>query len=180
MLEMNKSDKQKIKLTNKYVTKFINRYGKIISNIVIENKGDALFAKKITACVILEIYFRIKYDHYDERADNSLLISKIALNVVANLNAKDSRSNAKKIDTIDQNPEEYKLVVNQNNINFETIEEALKKVGEPGRTALKLSFFDCASDEKITDHIQADSINDMNKKRVRFLDKCVSLLESNG
>ena len=76
--------------------------------------------------------------------------------------------------------DEIDLFSNEANLKRSTIDEALKKIGEPGRTLLKLSFHNFVEDHEVASHIHTDSINEMNIKRVRFLDRCVDLIYGNG
>jgi hypothetical protein len=179
------SEKSKIKnenfvLTDKFIDKFILRYGGLINNFVIENGGDAKLVSQTLSAVILEIYYRIKYDRYNDKVDNSMLINAIAFKVLEELYSKNSRSADLKLNTEVLDSEKCKLFIKKLNFNGDDVASALKIIGEPGRTALKLSFFNHAENDEVVTHIQSYSIEEMNNKRMRFLDKCVQLLDKNG
>jgi len=168
------------KLTDGFVEEFIERYGDSISNFVFENDGDTNLVQKTVSGVILEVYYRIKYGQYDQTAENDILINTLSFKVLSNLLAKIKSRTTLKLNIEILNPEKCKLFINSENFNSNAIETALKEIGEPGRTALKLSFFNKVEEKEIVKYIQADSIEQMNKKRVRSLDKCLKLLEKDG
>jgi hypothetical protein len=180
MPEKNNISNKYFVITDKFIDKFILRYGNTINNLVLENGGDARLVNETLSSVILEIYYRIKYDAYNDKIDNNNLVKAITFRVLEDMFTEDKRSadlilNAKVLDL-----EKCKLFIKQINFNGDDVASALKNIGEPGRTALKLSFFNYAPNDEVVAQIQSNSIEEMNNKRMRFLDKCVQLLKNNG
>lgn len=54
--------------------------------------------------------------------------------------------------------------------------EAINNLGEPGRTIINLTFNSGDSDESIVGHVHLDSIEQLNQKRIKLLDKCIENL----
>ena len=169
-----------IELTEIFIDNFIGQYGKGIVKFISENDGDTKTANEVIGKIILEVYFRINYDQFDDDTDNSVLVNNIAFKVLSEYNRSKGNPVVLKFDLEVLDPEKIKLFTNEANLKKSIIDEALKKIGEPGRTLLKLSFHNFAKDNEVASHIHADSINEMNIKRVRFLDRCVNLINGNG
>ena len=180
MSELSNLPQKHIELTEIFIDNFIAQYGGGIVKFVIDNNGDNKIAKEIISRVILEIYYRVNYDQFDNDVDNSVLVDTIAFKVLTEYNRSKGKPVVMKFDLKILSPNECDLFTE--NINFEraNIDGALKKIGEPGRTLLKLSFHNFANDNEVASHIHTDSKNQMNVKRVRFLDKCVDLVNGNG
>ena len=176
---LNLPDKH-IELTEIFIDNFIGQYGVDIVKFVSDNNGDNNTAKEIINRVILEIYYRVNYDQFDNNVDNSVLVNTIAFNVLSEYNRSKGKPVVMKFDLKILSPEECNLFTSERNLKRTIVDEALKKIGEPGRTLLKLSFHNFADDNEVASHIHTDSNNEMNMKRVRFLDKCVELVNRNG
>jgi hypothetical protein len=180
MAKKNKITEKQFELNDRFIDKFIAKYGAAINNFVLENGGNAKFVQETLCKVILEIYYRAKYNHYDNKADNSILINAITFKVLEKLFKKDGRSVDLKLNVEVLDSEKCKLFTKHIDFNKDEISSVLKSVGEPGRTALKLSFFNMVENDEVVSQIQANTIEDMNYKRMRLLDKCVQLLNKNG
>jgi DNA-directed RNA polymerase specialized sigma subunit len=62
----------------------------------------------------------------------------------------------------------------------EHCEEAVNSMGEPGRTILRLSFFDKKSDKDIAKHLHFESEEQVKRRRLKLLDRCIQILENDG
>ena len=180
MLKINHIKEGHFELSDRFIEEFIKRYGDQISIFVSENVDDTALIRKTISWVILEVYYRINYGLYDLTADNTHLINTLSFKVLSELLAQNNAVDTLNINSVILNPEKCKLFLNSENFKSNAIAKALKEIGEPGRTALKLSFFNKVEENEIVKYIQADSSEQMNKKRLRFLDKCLNLLESDG
>jgi len=180
MSDLNNLPHKHIELTEYFIDNFIGQHGARLVKFISDNNGDAKTENEIVGKIILEIYYRINYDRFDDETDNSVLVDTIAFKILSDYNRSKGKSVVLKFDLEVLNPEKTELYTNDANINLSTVDMALKKIGEPGRTLLKLSFHDFAEDQEVALHIHADSIDEMNIKRVRFLDRCVELISSNG
>lgn len=169
-----------IELTETFIDNFIGQYGRGLVKFISDNNGDKKTVNEIIGKIILEIYFRINYDEFDEEADNSVLIDTIAFKILSEYNRSKDKPVVLKFDLKILDPEKMELFTNESNLKRSTVDEALKKIGEPGRTLLKLSFHNFAEDHEVASHIHTDSTNEMNIKRVRFLDRCVDLINEDG
>lgn len=169
-----------IELTETFIDNFIAQYGRGLVKFISDNNGDTKTRNEIISKIILEIYFRINYDRFDEEIDNSVLIDTIAFKLLSEYNRSKGIQAVLKFDLKALDPDKIELFTNEANLKRSTIDEALKKIGEPGRTLLKLSFHNFAEDHEVATHIHTDSTNEMNIKRVRFLDRCVELINENG
>lgn len=180
MSELSNLPQKHIEITETFIDNFIAQYGGDIVKFVFDNNGDSKIAKEIISLIILEIYYRVNYDQFDNNVDNSKLVNTIAFKVLSDYNRSKGKPVVMKFDLKILSPEECDLFTNNMNIERAIIDGALKKIGEPGRTLLKLSFHNFANDNEVASHIHTDSNNQMNIKRVRFLDKCVELVNGNG
>ena len=180
MSDLNKLQQKHFELTEIFIDNFIGQYGRGIVKFISDNNGDAKMAKEIISRIILEIYFRINFDQFDINTDNSELVDTITFMILSEHYRSRGKPAVLKFDLQVQGSEKFNLFTNDENFSKTTVDEALKKIGEPGRTLLKLSFHDFAEDHEVASHIHADSSNEMNIKRVRFLDRCVDLINGNG
>ena len=180
MSDLNNLPHKHIELTESFIDNFIGQYGARIVKFISDNKGDTKTINEIICKTILEIYYRMNYDRFDDQIDNSVLVYTIAFKVLSDYNRSKGNPVVLKFDLEVLDSEKIELFTNEENLKISNIDLALKKIGEPGRTLLKLSFHDFAEDKEVAMHIHANSIDDMNIKRVRFLDKCVDLINSNG
>lgn len=180
MSDLSKSSHEHIELTETFIDNFIGFYGGGIVKFISDNNGDTQTVKEIIALVILEIYFRVNYDQFDDKTDNTVLVNTLAFKILSDFNRSKGKQVILKFDLEILDDEDINLFTNEVNLKRPTVDEALKKIGEPGRTLLKLSFHNFAEDHEVATHIHTDSINDMSIKRVRFLDRCVDLINGNG
>lgn len=180
MSDLSNLSHKHIELTETFIDNFIAQYGRGLVKFISDNDGDTKTRNEIISKIILEIYFRINYDRFDEETDNSVLIDTIAFKLLSEYNRSKGKPAVLKFNLKVLDTEKIELFTNEANLKRSTIDEALKKIGEPGRTLLKLSFHNFAEDHEVTTHIHTDSTNEMNIKRVRFLDRCVELINENG
>ena len=180
MSDLSSLSHKHFELTEIFIDNFIGQYGRDIVKLVSDNDGDTKTVNKIIARVILEIYFRINYDQFDDMIDNKVLVDNIAFKMLSDYYRSSGKPVVLKFDLEVLHPDKIELFTNEENIKRITIDDTLKKIGEPGRTLLKLSFHNYVEDNEVALHIHTDSIDEMNIKRVRFLDKCVELVNKNG
>jgi len=180
MSELKNPQHKHIGLTEIFIDNFIGQYGEGVVKFISDNNGDTKTTNEIIGKIILEIYYRINYDQFDELIDNSLLINTLAFKLLSEYNRSKGKPVVLKFDLEVLDPEKIELFTSEANSKRSIIDEALKKIGEPGRTLLKLSFHNFAEDNEVASHIHADSIKEMNIKRTQFLDRCVDLINRNG
>ena len=169
-----------IELTESFIDNFIGQYGRGLVKFISDNNGDTKAANEIISKIILEVYYRMNYDRFDDDTDNSELVDNIAFRILSDYNRSIGKPVVLKFDLNISKPDKIELFTSEANLNITTIDSALKSIGEPGRTLLKLSFHNFAEDQEVASHIHADSKEEMNLKRARFLDRCVDLINGNG
>ena len=86
MSDLSNLSHKHIELTETFIDNFISQYGRGLVKFISDNDGDTKTRNEIISKIILEIYFRINYDRFDEETDNSVLIDTIAFKLLSEYN----------------------------------------------------------------------------------------------
>lgn len=157
-------------LSSSTIAEFVNDFGADIQCIIHDNRGsDSLYRENLLN-VISELIFRVK-----NKVSFSDLDPVMLVNTLSYLFLIKDRSNKRK--PIIYSVKHYdmrsiKLLSYSIISHDKKCEELINNIGEPGRTILKLSFFEQSSDKEITEHVQFDSVEALQQRRVKLLDRC--------
>jgi len=171
-----KTNSKKIKVWNTgFILWFLNRYYKQVLALVLKNNGDEILVKKILIGSLLEYYYQFRNGEQTPNTDK-------LLNEITALQLR--KNEYKKKNEVELDSEWEKTEFAQDDIATDgfldkknEVEYALKTIGEPGRTLLKLSFNDRLADIKIADHIHAETGIKLDSMRINAMDKFLKLLE---
>ena len=180
------TDKQELILSLRSLSKegiagFISTFGPSIQELIVINQGNEELYKKVIIDLLSEINYRlnnsISFDNYDI---DTYIYSLAILVLKWNIKTKD-----KKAAPLILKQNYYELtgmkLYSQSVLKKEALcEETVNSMGEPGRTILRLSFFDKKSDKDIAKHLHFESEEQVKKRRLKLLDRCIQILENDG
>ena len=169
------------KLDKAAIDDFKSQYGALIQGLIQENNGNEDDYKQVLLDVISELYYRVSNDISFEEYDIDILVYTVAyLTFKAGLKAK-SKKNIPII--LSQNyyePTSFKLLSQAFLKNEKKYEEIVNSIGEPGRTILRLSFFERKSDIEIAKHVHFESEEKLRERRVKLLERCIKISDNDG
>ena len=178
------TDKKELILSLKSLSKegidgFISTFGPSIQELVIINQGNEELYKRVMIDLLTEINYRlnnsISFENYDL---DSLLYSLAILVLKKHVKAKDKKAKPLILKQHYYELTGMKLYSQSLLKKEERCEEAVNSMGEPGRTILRLSFFDKKSDKDIAKHLHFESEEQVRNRRLRLLDRCIQMLEN--
>ncbi len=161
-------------LSSKTIDDFVSTFGNDIQSIVLENGGADSFYRENLLNVISELIFRLKNKVSFKEFDIRTLINTLSYLFLI----KDRISKKKPIiySVKHYDMRSVKLLSYALITHDKECENTINNIGEPGRTILKLSFFEKGSDKEIADHVQFDSIEVLQQRRVKLVDRCSDIL----
>lgn len=156
------------------IAEFVSTFGDDIQRIVLENGGSDSFYRENLLNVISELTFRLKNKISFKEFDVKTLVNTLSYLFLI----KDRVSKKKPIiySVKHYDMRSIKLLSYVLIAHDKECEKAINNIGEPGRTILKLSFFEKGSDVEITEHVQFDSIEVLQQRRVKLVDRCSDIL----
>ena len=168
----------RVRLNERFVKKITDRYLTAVRNLAALFGIDGPKVIEIVKGLLLELYFRMNYKGLEERQIDEQLILLLAFKIMEADGRKlpDSGEIAALVDL--ERAESEKWLTRKWWKKKQSIDDALNTIGEPGRTLLKLSFFDFTDDEAITGHLHFGSEDEMRKKRVRALERFSKLTKN--
>jgi hypothetical protein len=162
------------KLDSKALDNFISRYGKSVQKLVQQNNGSEELYRKVLTDLISELYFRVRNDISFENYSIDILVNTLAIMTLKNaLNKKPKERNPL---ILTQDYYERGKIRLESLGSFKNEEECMriiKGIGEPGRTILRLSFFDKEEDASIAKHVHFESEEQLKFRRLKVLDRCI-------
>lgn len=161
-------------LSSTVVSDFIKEFGPSIQELVIQNNGSIEKYQKVLLDVIGELYFRVRNNISFDKYDPDILVYTLAYLALK----KNYTGKVKDRKPIILNEMYYERgTVRMLSAAFAKEEDHCKKVinemGEPGRTILRLSFFDGQDDVQTAKHVHFESVEQLNSRRVKLLDRCI-------
>ena len=168
-------------LDKEVIDEFKSQYGLLIQGLVQENSGNEEDYKKVLLDVISELHYRVSNEIAIDNYDADILVYTLAF-MAFKTNLKER---SKKNDPIilSQNYYEltsFKMLSRPFLKNEKKFEEIINSMGEPGRTILRLSFFEKKNDKEITKHVHFESEEKLRERRVQLLDRCIKISENDG
>lgn len=161
-------------LNTESIDDFISLYAFSIQDLIKNNSGDEKLYRNVLLDVISELYFRVRNSIAFEEYDPETLVYTLAyLSLKKNYSGK---TKDRKPIILDRNYYEkgsVKLLSTFYTKNEEKCESIIKDMGEPGRTILRLSFFENEEDEEIAKHVHFESSEQLKSRRVKLLDRCI-------
>ena len=161
-------------LSSETIGDFVSTFGDDIQSIILENEGADSFYRENLLNVISELTFRLKNKISFKEFDIRTLINTLSYLFLI----KDRISKKKPIiySVKHYDMRSVKLLSYTLIAHDKECENTINNIGEPGRTILKLSFFEKGSDKEIADHVQFDSIEVLQQRRVKLVDRCSDIL----
>lgn len=159
-------------LSSESIDEFVSNFGEIIQGLVKNNQGTEEQYKNVLLDVLIELYFRVRSSISFEQYDAETLVYTLAYLAFK----KQQKGRDRKAIILDQNYYEkgtVKLLSNELSKNLDKCEEIIKEMGEPGRTILRLSFYENMEDDEIKEHVHFESLEQLNKRRVKLVDRCI-------
>jgi len=157
-------------LSSDAISEFVSSFGSDIKRIIVDNGGSDTLLKANLLNVISELVFRLKsrisFDEYD--ADT-------LVNTLSYLFLIKDRSNKKKpiiYSVRHYDMRSIKLLSYDLISDDKKCEDIVNNIGEPGRTILKLSFYENNSDREIAEHVQFESTELLQQRRVKLVERC--------
>ena len=161
-------------LSPENIDAFISEYAAIIQALVKNNNGNEKQYRKVLLDVISELYFRVRNDISFDKYDPDVLVytlAYLALKKSYSGNPKD-----RKPIILDKNYYEkgsLKFLSSSYTKDEEKCDSIIRSMGEPGRTILRLSFFENEEDEIIAKHVHFESCEQLKNRRVKLLERCI-------
>jgi len=161
-------------LSSKTIDDFVSTFGDDIQSIILENGGADSFYRENLLNVISELIFRLKNKVSFKEFDIRTLINTLSYLFLI----KDRISKKKPIiySVKHYDMRSVKLLSYTLIAHDKECENTINNIGEPGRTILKLSFFEKGRDKEIAEHVQFDSIEVLQQRRVKLVDRCSDIL----
>jgi hypothetical protein len=164
-------------LNSEVIESFIAEFGPSIQELIISNQGDEKKYQKVLLDVVSELYYRVRNKVSFEKYDPDILVYTLAYLALK----KNYEGKAKDRKPIILNKMYYergalRMLSAAYTKNEKHCEDIIKEMGEPGRTILRLSFFDNNKDEQIAKHVHFESVDQLNNRRAKLLDRCIESL----
>lgn len=160
-----------------HIDTFLEMYGANIESFVLKNGGNEEDVRTLLTGLISDLCIKNKegFDYSKYKVDP--LVMTICILLFKKRRKEKYKDRSPLI--IDQDyyePNRIKLSLEKYHKIKEKYESILEGIGEPGRTILKLTFNDRETDQAIVDHVHLDSVEQLNSRRMRFLDRCIENL----
>lgn len=161
-------------LSAENIDRFNSVFANSIRSLVLKNNGNEEQFKKVLIDVISELYFRVRNFISFENYDPEILVYTLAYLVFKKSFSIKGKDRIPII--LDQDYYETRalkilsLPYIKDEIKCDSI---IKNMGEPGRTILRLSFFENQSDEQITNHVRFESSEQLKMRRTKLVDRCI-------
>jgi hypothetical protein len=151
---------------------FTNEYGDSIQELIIANNESEKSFQKVLLDVISELYFRLRNAvSFDEYEPEVLVYTLAYLSLKKNLKGKDRKAII--LTRMYYESSAIKLLTAPFVNKEEKCASIIKAMGEPGRTILRLSFFDNKEDDQIVNHVHFETIEQLQSRRVKLMDRCI-------
>jgi len=164
-------------LSSEALDAFISRYRKNVQKLVQQNGGSEELFQKVLTILIGELYFRVRNEISFDNYTIDILVNTLSIMILKSL--------------LKQKPKERKpLIITQDyyergKLRLESVgfyknedecKRVIKDIGEPGRTILRLSFFDREEDASIAKHVHFESEEQLKLRRLKVLDRCTDII----
>jgi len=168
-------------LDKEAIDEFKSQYGLLIQGLIQENNGNEEEYKKVLSDVISELHYRVSNEIDFDNYDVDILVYTLAY-MAFKTNLKEGSKKSNPI-ILSQNYYElasFKMLSRPFLKKEKKFEEIINSLGEPGRTILRLSFFEKKNDKEIAKHVHFESEEKLRERRVQLIDRCIEISDKNG
>jgi hypothetical protein len=164
-------------LSPQALDQFISTYGKSVQKLVQQNNGSEELFQKVLTGLIGELYFRLRNGISFENYAIDILVNTLSIMILKKAMNKKPKERRPLIITQDYYERE-KLHLESIGFykNEDECKQVIKDIGEPGRTILRLSFFDREEDAAIAKHVHFESEELLKMRRLKVLDRCTEII----
>lgn len=168
-------------LDKEAIDEFKSQYGPLIQGLIQDNNGNEEDFKKVLLDVICELYYRVSNEIDFDNYEIDILVYTLAY-MAFKTNLKEKKKKSSPI-ILSQNYYEqssFKMLSKGLLKKEEKCEEIINSMGEPGRTILRLSFFEKKHDKEITKHVHFESEEKLRERRVQLIDRYIEISDKDG
>jgi hypothetical protein len=161
-------------LSSESIDDFLSIYSAIIEGLIKNNDGTVIQYRDVINIVLMELYYRVKNNISFEKYDIDTFIyslAYLAFRTQYKGKVKDRKAIVLNYNYYERG--EVKLLSVEFSKKLAKCEEIINEIGEPGRTILRLSFYDNIKDEQILEHIHFETLEKLNNRRVKLIERCI-------